>query len=232
MNPTWQLSHPRNSDSTVDIYRIPLDTPPLPLASLREILSAEEQARAARFYFERDRRRYQVARGMLRVILGAVVGQPPASLAFGYGAHGKPYLTHPHSDGQFNIAHSGEVALLGVTQGYTIGVDVEEHRPLPDMAPIVTQFFTAEEQSAILTRPAAEREDAFYAAWTRKEAYLKALGSGLARPLNDFTVAIPPNAPPRLLWVRDAPAEPSRWHFWHLDPATGYSGAVCVALMP
>ncbi|MGE5451825.1 MAG: 4'-phosphopantetheinyl transferase family protein [Acidobacteriota bacterium] len=142
------------------------------------MLDAAEQARAARFRFERDARRYRVSHVALRQMLAHAMGEPdPARITFTQQAHGKPVLAH--SAWHFNLSHSGDRALIGISASHPIGVDLEEARPLPDGPDLAEQHFSEAEYAAYLAAPADQREATFLRCWTRKEACLKATGSGL-----------------------------------------------------
>jgi len=216
----------------ITLLHLRLDDPPLPVTTLATFLSPDEVVRAERFVFATHRHRFVTVRGWLRWKLGQATGRAPETLRFDYGPHGKPYLPNA-LDLQFNLAHSGERALLGLAQGRPIGVDIEQMRPLPDLASIVRNFFSPQEQAEIFGQPPTRREEVFFTIWTCKEAYLKALGDGLARPLHSFTVAIPPDlairraADPRLLAVANDPTEVERWQFAAVAVESGYQAAVC-----
>lgn len=214
-----------------------LDQPTEKVEQLSTLLSQDEAARAARFHFERDRRRYIVGRGLLRTILGQYLKVAPAHLQFRYGPHGKPALESGalSSPGRgvskdaglhFNLAHSNEIALYGLARDHELGVDVEYIRPIPDLEQIVERFFAVQERDTLRTLPPEARPAAFYNGWTRKEAYLKALGDGLARPLDGFTVSLAPGEPARLLEVAGHPPEAARWFMHAPALMTGYIGAV------
>src|SRR5208282_2181592 len=119
----------------------------------------------------------------LRVLLGHYLGVAPGGIEFSYGPKGKPRLAAP-VDVRFNISHSGGLALFAFTLDCEIGVDVEHIRPLRDMQEIASRFFCAEEATELMSLPAHGREQAFYLCWTRKEAYLKAVGEGLSEPID------------------------------------------------
>ena len=157
-------------------------------------LSPEEQARAARFVFPRDRQRYVAAHLALQRVLHEVMGEGeagevaahspvPRPLAFATGPHGKPHLPQrPRL--AFNLSHSGEHALIGVAEQADIGVDIECRRPLSartELDDLAERCFTHAEQDE-LARSATPEDalDLFYTGWTRKEACLKALGTGLS----------------------------------------------------
>lgn len=209
-----------------------LDQPAERVQELAQTLSLDEAARAARFHFERDQRRFIVGRGLLRIILGQYLDVVPAQIQFRYGLYGKPSLvgqvgTRSVSyDLQFNLAHSGEVALYALAWDYPIGVDVEHIRPIPDLDQIVERFFSRQERITLRSLPPEQRQTAFFNGWTRKEAYLKALGDGLARPLDEFDVSLAPGQPAQLLGVAGDPAEAAGWFMEAVTPLAGYVGAV------
>jgi 4'-phosphopantetheinyl transferase len=194
--------------------------------AFRSTLSADERDRADRFYFERDRRRYTCARAILRRLLARYLDVDPRAIAFQYGPHGKPALSGPFAGAlTFNVSHSGEVAMLAIARGIELGVDVEQVRDMPDAEEIATRFFSPREVARLLSLPESARNAAFFSCWTRKEAYLKALGSGLARPLDEFDVTFAPGEPPRLT-VPDDNDEGKRWTIHELTPADGYAAAL------
>jgi 4'-phosphopantetheinyl transferase len=175
-----------------------LDVPEARLTRLRLLLDAGERARAERFVFERHRRRFTAARGLLRETLAAELGGDPAALRFEYGPRGKPRLAAGSDDGlRFNVSHSGELLLIALARGAELGVDVEAVRPDIDHAAIARRFFSACEQAALLALPDPLRARGFFAIWTRKEAYVKLLGGGLSIPLDGFDVSL--DEPARLL---------------------------------
>ncbi len=143
-------------------------------------LSSGEQARAARFRCDHHRRRYVAAHVALRRILSRYTGVPPANLSFSASPHGKPYLESPI---RFNLSHSEGFAMLAITCGRELGVDIEVLRPYPDAASIAAHYFHPDELAG-----SGAREDAFLRLWTMKEAYLKCVGMGLSRPLNSFSI--------------------------------------------
>lgn len=171
----------------VDVWRVRLDQPDEALAAT---LSPDEQARAARFVFPHDRRRFVACRGALRAILGAAVGAHGAELRFEYGARGKPRLADGPTVG-FNVAHSHDLALVAVAD-CELGVDLELVRPMAQAEALIERWFSVAEQAAFAMLPSDQREAAFFRGWTRKEAYLKGLGGGLTIPLRSFDVSLDP----------------------------------------
>jgi 4'-phosphopantetheinyl transferase len=219
-------------DAEIHIWRASLDDYAAHLHRLAAVLSAEEQARAERFHFEQDRHRFIVGRGLLRVILGRYLGLKPARVQFCYGQRGKPRLAEGLVDSgiQFNVAHARQVALYALVRGHAIGVDLEYVRDLPDLDHIAARFFSERENAARLALPAEQRLLGFYNCWTRKEAYIKAIGEGLTCPLDQFDVSLIPGEPVRLLGIAGDAEAADRWSLWALKPAPGYVGALAAAL--
>ena len=190
------------------------DAPPVPEADLAALLSQAEQARAARFHFERDRRRYRIGTGWLRWVLGGVTGSDPAALRFERGPQDKPYLA---SGPSFNLSHSGELLLLGVAAEGRVGVDVEVERPIPELDALAGAHFSPAEVAELAGLPPDERARAFLRGWTRKEAFIKALGGGLSLPLDSFTVALAPGHTPALLSLTDPDEDVASWTVHSID---------------
>ena len=218
------------SSDEVHIWQTSLDQPPEYVRDLAQALSYDEMMRAERFHFERDRRRFIVGRGVLRAILGRYLGVEPHRVRLRYGERGKPYLAGRFASStlQFNLAHSRELALYAFTYGREIGIDLECIRPLSDADDIADRFFSARENAVFCTLPKSHKLEAFYNCWTRKEAYLKATGEGLARPLGQFDVSLAPGEPARLLHVEGDSREMARWLLRALLPSSDYVAAVAV----
>ena len=165
----------------VDIWQVPLDRPPAEAAWLRSLLTPEEMRKADGFHFEKDRRRYAVARGALRAILAERVGAAPEALRFTLGSHGKPFLT---GGPEFNLSHCEDLALIAVAPaGRAVGVDAEKVRSFQDMRSIEERYFSAEERGFLAAAGPAERARRFLTLWTRREAAAKALGLDLQAAL-------------------------------------------------
>ncbi len=172
------------------------------LAAVSACLSREERRRAARFYSARERRRFIAAR----------LGTTPAAVAFSCGKNGKPALAEPFAGSGwcFNVSHSGELALYAFARACELGVDVEAVRDVPESAAIAQQHFSAPENARLLSAPAQARPLEFLRLWTRKEAYAKALGDGIARPLDAI----------------DVTETPAGWRLDSFSPRSGYIAAL------
>lgn len=193
----------------VQLWLMPLDQPPWPSADLHAVLEPAERERAGRFHFPQHRERFAHGRGLLRHVLAHATGQDAAQLRFETGPQGKPRLAHPFARANldFNLSHSGAWALLGLSDGAAVGVDIEWPRLVPEMHAIAASHFAQAERAELAALPDTLQADAFLAGWTRKEAFIKALGGGLSIALDSFEVTLDPRSPPSLLRVGD-PAHP------------------------
>jgi 4'-phosphopantetheinyl transferase len=209
----------------VEVWSVRLDVPGEVRRRLAEALSADEWERARRLRRDDDRQRFVTCRGLLRMIIGGYVDREPARLQFSYGPAGKPALAG-ESRVEFNLARSGGFALVACTRGRRVGVDLELVREVADLERVARRYFSARERVTLTHLPAAERTWAFYTCWTRKEAYLKATGDGLSRPLDGFAVAFGPGAAPALTWVGNSPREVSRWRMEAVELGSAAVGAV------
>jgi 4'-phosphopantetheinyl transferase len=189
-------------------------------------LSDDERRRAERFRFDRDRARFVVRRGVLRGLLGRYIGTHPSQIAFKYAERGKPQLASPLDiEGlNFNLSHSQDLVLFAFARQLVIGVDVEWTRPLEDAPSIARGCFSTAEIAALNRVDLSDRTEAFYNCWTRKEAFVKATGEGLQRPLDSFDVSLIPGEPARLLACTDG--DVAAWSLHNLKPAAGFVGAV------
>jgi 4'-phosphopantetheinyl transferase len=199
----------------VHIWRIDLDAPVLPRETLAESLSAAERERAAKFRSSQDHDRWVVAHGAMRRILAQYAGVQPAQLVFEAQEHGKPRLAQPLPEISFSLTHTAGAALLAVAGSGRVGVDAEFIRPLSDLQAIARRFFAPAEAQEIMSQDAPAQPAAFFACWTRKEAFVKALGKGLSIPLDQFTVNVRPEDAPKLLRIDWQ--EPSSWYLADLS---------------
>lgn len=200
------------------------------VASARLLLDDAERTRADRFVQDQHRRRYTLAHGHVRRLIGARLGIGPAAVAFVTGAAGKPEIApalNPHGL-RFNLTHSHDLALVAMAWGHTVGVDVEYIRPMDDIARLAADHFSPAETAALADVPEAERQRAFFSVWTRKEAFVKALGAGLGYPLASFDVSVAPGAPARLLRVGADAGSPGDWEIATFAPLPGFVATVVV----
>lgn len=211
----------------VFVFRLNLDDLDSIQSADWDCLSAEERGRAARLRGELLQRRFSSAHAQVRRILAACLRCQPAELQFQSGPHGKPALVGnqvPH----FNLSHSQGSGLLAVSQDQEVGVDIEGWRPNIDRKALAGRFFTPSETNTIEGLPQDLQVSAFFACWTRKEAYIKARGGGLSIPLDSFEVSVIPGEPV-VLHDPSADRAPSRqWNLFDIQPGAGFSAALAV----
>ena len=221
-------AHPALLDDEIHVWRASLDAPAADVEALACTLSADEQARAQRLCFGRDQRRFVVGRGLLRTILGRYLLVAPHAVEFCYGANGKPALAAlpDGEEWQFNVSHSHGLVLVGVTRRRQIGVDIERVRAVATMMEIAQRICSPRERAMLAACPPSEKHAAFFRCWTGKEAYVKAIGDGLAQPLDQIEIA-PAAEGPRIRLLIDEPRQPDvRWSLQELDAAPGYMAAL------
>lgn len=209
----------------IDLWVWPIDGGADQARPYVDVLSAHEKSRADRFLNPAHGDAFRIAHGRLRHILGRRLGIAPNAVAFDTGPHGKPSLAGAHNSLSFNLTHSGALAALAVTEGLDLGVDIEEIREVKE--DIAERYFSEDEVRQIRTLPGDRQNDAFFRCWTRKEAIVKALGSGLTMPLDKFTVDILADRERGLVRSVDQAAA-DRWRLAPFMPAAGYHGAVAV----
>jgi len=228
-HPQWQpvAQPPPLTVDDIHVWRIALELRDATLAQMRETLAEDERQRADRFHFEKDRRHFIAGRGALRAILSRYLGRRAQEVRFAYTNYGKP---HPAEETllRFNLAHSHGLALLAMTHGREIGVDLELIRDNLEGEQLAERFFSPREVDALRTLPPELRREAFFHCWTRKEAYIKAIGKGLYLGLDQFDVSLRPGEPAALLATQHDPNEARRWSMRSLVPNEGYVGALVV----
>jgi 4'-phosphopantetheinyl transferase len=223
----------------VHVWVAELDAPASALDVYRSLLAADERERAERLRFEHLRVRFVTGRGILRQLLGRYLGLAPEQLAFHYGPYGKPALAAAEFAPAaapplaFNLAQSHNVAVYSLALAPCIGVDVEQMREVHERDQIAERFFSPRERRALAALPVDQRDEAFFLCWTRKEAYLKALGAGITYPLDRFSVSLTPGQPAALLEVADdgasgAESGEQHWTLLHFEPAPLYQAAVAI----
>lgn len=217
------LSLPAEND--VHVWRIKLTE--VQLESGLNLLNAEEQERAAKFYFSRDKKRFIVSRSLLRALIGAYLNQAPASLRFQLTPHGKPFLTDtlPLS---FNLSHANEFVYFAFSCTFPLGIDVEFLPRRTRLRAVARRFFAQSEYAAWSALPADLQRPGFFACWTRKEAIVKAHGDGISLGLNRFVVSVTPNEPARLLSMAPQVGRLQDWQLQDLQSAPEYHGAIAV----
>lgn len=214
----------------VHLWRLPLKLSAGKVACLWNWLAEDEQARANRYKIERIRRRFIAARGQLREILAKYLETSPDRIEFRYESLGKPYLAPQWSDSDlhFNLSDSHEMALCAVTVGKELGTDVERIRVVQNFDDLAERFFANSEILQLNRMDLRERLLGFFNCWTRKEAYLKAVGSGLSFPLNKLEVSVVPGEPARLLKLNGSSQQARGWQMDAIVPVPGYVAALAI----
>ncbi|HEX9012321.1 MAG TPA: 4'-phosphopantetheinyl transferase superfamily protein [Anaerolineaceae bacterium] len=232
MNTPW-LSPPFSlilSQDEVHVWRVPLDPPDEEAARFASLLAPDEAARAARYRYAELRREYVVGRGALRALLGAYLGAAPRQVALDYEDRGRPVLAANFAGSglRFNLSNARDLALIAITRGRGVGVDLESDRRRIVLRDVAARFFAPAECERLFALPEDTQRQAFFDCWTRKEAYLKARGTGLSRPLDRFEVAFAPGQPAALLKDETDPGAPDRWSLTALEGLPGYTAALAV----
>jgi 4'-phosphopantetheinyl transferase len=218
------------AENEVHVWRALLEVPLSTINFLQQVLSNEEIERAKRFYFEKDRRCWTVARGVLRMLLGQYLGIGPGEVQFATNDYGKPSIAFPAYGVRlhFNLSHSGDRALYAFAYDRQVGIDVEYMRANIDCEALAKSFFSPYECGILQALPAAMQSEVFFQCWSRKEAYIKARGKGLSIPLDQFDVSLKPGEPAALLGSREDPQATARWSLHALAPGNDYAGTLVV----
>ena len=212
----------------VHVWRVPLNQNPDRIPELKELLSTDERTRAEAFHFEKDRNQFIEARAALRLLLSQYLNVSPKDLTFSFGGQGKPALANGLSNNglRFNLSRRDGLALIAVTRGREVGVDVELVRADLPLFEIAEVSFSKSELATLRSLPKNLQAAGFYNCWTRKEAYIKARGEGLSFPLKQFDVSLTPGEPARLLSVRGHAAEADRWTMQDLSVGDAHVAAL------
>ena len=210
--------------SEIHIWEFRSEVADWPSRQVGSVLSAEEKERASRFHFQRDTQRFSVTRARMRSILGMYVQSDPRELRFVYTGHGKPSLGDKGADIQFNVSHSGDLAVLAVATGREVGVDIEQVRNNVECEQLAERFFSPGERGMMRELPDHEKLTFFFRLWTCKEAFLKAHGTGLSRSLSSFEIR-PGTAPGQILKIKGEGAAEKRWSLIELEAPNGYASA-------
>lgn len=215
---------PEISGNDAHVWLRPIDRTVAP--EVTDLLSAEERDRAARYKVEAPRRQFICARATLRWLLGRYLDLNPRAIEFSFTKHGKPSLAGGGGL-QFNVSHTGEMAALAFANG-PVGIDIEKHDREVEVDALSKRFFSGDEHAQLSAMNPTERREAFFRCWTQKEAYLKALGSGLSRDTRTFTVDCEEGSPGLVEDIRDATAH-KRWAITKVPSDHDYCLSLAVA---
>lgn len=216
--------------NVLHVWRIRLSQSEDVVRALEERLSVEEARRADRYRQDLDRTRFVIAHGALRQLLTDYTAQVPRDRPYERTSSGKPHLVDARGAQRlsFNLSHSGDWAVVALALSMEVGIDIEQIDSDVSAEAVARRFFSQSEFEALCAVPAKQRTAAFFSAWTRKEAYLKARGEGIADRLGHFSVSIGPEQIPLLLADSMDPSAALRWTLCDLDIAPGYAAAVAV----
>ncbi len=210
----------------IHIYRSSLESNAEELKGSELLLSSDELQKAYRYKFEKDRDHYIAGRTRLRNILGKYLNQSPDKIIFSYTEKGKPFIKD--SPVKFNLAHSGDKAVFAFAENLEVGIDIEYMREMPDALQIATRFFSDEEVNEFSKVCEDKIRTAFFNCWTRKEAFIKAVGEGLSYPLKDFTVTLLPGVEPKIKWIKDKNKELKEWSLINIQTDRNYISSLAV----
>lgn len=236
--PAWRppaKKFPVLEPETAHIWRVPLDaslTGTL-VSRCRKLLAPEEIERAQAFQSPAKGNQFILYRGALRILLSRYTRYGAGRIRYTYGPHGKPGLSHPRlfpsgTDLEFSVSNAGDFALIGITRDQHFGIDIEEIRPIADANDQVSRFFSTNEQKELAALPSAHRLHGFFNAWSRKKAFVRALGEGFAQTMPRTEVTLKPGTPPRLKRHALLPGDESRWMMFAFEPAPGYTAAIAI----
>jgi len=228
-NCVWEtpLRFPTLANQEAHVWCANLDYSTADLAHFFALLSSKEKDRAQRFHFAVHRNRFTAARGLLRTLLGRYLQLPPQAIEFAYNEHGKPKLvTHPTL--QFNLSHSQNVALFAFAYNFDLGIDIEFKKESRDLDGIAQRFFSTNESALLHSLTGAAKTQAFFNGWTRKEAFLKALGLGLSYPLKQVEVSMAATQPAQFIALHDKDLQLTDWFIYELKPLANYAAALVV----
>jgi len=214
----------------VHIWRIDFESAKPFVSGLREILSSDERERADRFRFQKDHDRFVISHAAIRNILGQYLNMEPRDICFEVDSKGKPRLSDELNQTKlyFNMSHSHLKALVAISKDHEMGVDIEYLRPEVAELDIAKRFFASGEVSQLLNFPKEKQIEAFYACWTRKEAFIKAKGDGLSISLDSFEVSLDPGERVSLKGTNGKHDKFKDWSIRGLIPGFGYAGALAV----
>lgn len=219
---------PGDEDVHVWLGTVPVD--PAEISAYARLLDGPERLRAERFIGMEARNEFVFGRALLRLLLGRALRVDPTEVAIGYEARGKPRLISGSAEGdiRFNLAHSNSLVVIALAKGREVGVDVEWIGRTVDWPLIAERVFSASELGGVLALPPEQQELAFFAGWTRKEAYLKATGEGLTDEISDIECTFAPGNPAELLRLPGADVEAVSWEIHEIPLPGGFVGALVV----
>jgi 4'-phosphopantetheinyl transferase len=212
------------SDS-IHVWVMSTRADPEVVSRFETLLTKEEISRAFRLRIQNAKDSFILTRGGLRLLLGRYICQTPTQIEIKYQAKGKPFVSSP-AEVQFNVSHSGGLALYAFLTGTIVGVDVEHIRPISNAHDVASRFFNPQEVKELASLPEQNFASSFFTCWTRKEAFVKALGGGLSATLSDFCVTLLPGEPARIVSVGDGTASAEDWNLRDVNLGNEYAAAI------
>jgi len=210
-------------ESDLHVWRIPLQIDTKTQIAYWRILTKDEKERANNFFSTTDKIGYIAGRGAMRILLGRYLHKSAEQVSIQYAKNGKPYVEDKL---EFNLSNSKNMAVFVVNQRHIVGVDIEYTPRMIEFASIAKRFFSEEESTVVLRAKSKDLPAYFYNCWTRKEAFIKALGDGLSFPLDQFVVTCAPEDTPRLISTKWDAKEQKAWNLWAFDIGLEYTGAI------
>jgi 4'-phosphopantetheinyl transferase len=226
MNVGVRTPDPWLDERHIHLWTVGLTASEEALGACSVLLSGQEAERATSFRFPQHRREFIIAHGFLRILLARYSGATPEAIEFAYGTRQKPRLKFPAADLRFNMSHTPGLAVYAFARGIDVGVDVERIHPIDDLTNLADQFFCLEEAQELKSLEAGVQERGFFLCWTRKEAYVKAVGEGLFCPLDSFRVTLDPATPARLVHLANDTQEALQFKMLDISLASDYAGAL------
>lgn len=215
-------------EKQLNLWKIDIASLKGEVKAYRSFLNVEELVKANSYRFQKDHDTFVITRAVLRLLLGNYLKSDPSKLHFKYGKKGKPFLDRNHTSIEFNVSHSGSMAIVGIAEGCPLGVDIEYLKQGLDFLELANDFFSDTEIQILMSLPEEQRAVAFYRCWTRKESFIKAKGIGLSYPLDAFSVSLDSDESAKLENTRMDPFEKERWKMFSFIPKENYRAAVTV----
>lgn len=214
------------NQNEIHIYSTRTDLNENELTGFRKILSEDENTKAGRYKFDYLKNNYTACRGFLREILSGYTGIIPSKIKFSYSEFGKPFLKD--SNIRFNVSHSGNTGIIAVNTEDELGIDIELKREVPDLLSLSERFFSKSEITELNKTDSGKLTDSFFYCWTRKEAFIKALGTGLQYPLNCFSVSVTDDADPEITEIENDVSEARKWKLYNLLASKDYISSLAI----
>lgn len=214
------------NQNEIHIYCTRTDLNENELNSFRKVLSEDENTKAERYKFSYLKNNYTACRGFLREILSGYTGINPSYIKFSYSEFGKPFLKD--SNIRFNVSHSGDTGIIAVNLENELGIDIELIREVQDLISLSERFFSKLEITELLKTDSGKLTDSFFYCWTRKEAFIKAVGTGLQYPLNSFSVSVTGDADPEITEIANDFTEARKWKLYNIVTAHNYISSLAI----